>query len=111
MLLEPARTSWTITAFGSIVVRKRRCLGSAATNCVLCGKTVLLQSRSVEPLRQKASRYKTSSFPPGNAGPKMVSRLLVQFSVRPFSAFAQTEAQQSRALRKGKLFIFLSGFI
>src|SRR5712691_5567153 len=108
MPLEPTRTSWIIVTSGSIVVWKKRCLDSAAINCVLCGRTVLVHSRCVEPLRQKASRYQTSSFRPGNVGPEMVSRLLVQFSVRPVSAFAQTEAQQSRAPSKGQLFTLAS---
>src|SRR5881396_1678972 len=77
--------SCATSTFGSTTVRSliRFPFLSADTNSVLCGMVVWRQSRCVEPLRQKASRYQMSTLPPGISGPEMLSMLLVQARVRP----------------------------
>ena len=56
------------------------------TSSVLCGMTVLDQSRAVEPGRQKASMYQISSAPPGRCLPRIVRISLSQESVSSRSA-------------------------
>src|ERR1041385_1620056 len=70
------------------MVRKRRWRGSEESKTVLCGRVVLPQSRCVEPLWQKASRYQMSNFPPGSVEEERVRRLLVQLRERASAASA-----------------------
>src|SRR5205823_4733980 len=77
---RPASMSCSTSTLGSTKVRRRRRFPSlsASINSVLCGMVVCFQSRCVEPLRQKASRYQMVTVLPGRFTASMVSMLFVQ---------------------------------
>src|SRR5688572_5235509 len=87
-----------MTTEGSTVVRRRIFCGEARMSFVSCGIVVSSHFRSVEPLRQKASKYQVSKYCPGTCGPERRSMLLVHPMVR--GSAANTPAAVTKAMRR-----------